>query len=72
MGDISKERLARLGRAIRAERRKQDITQVQLGYMIGADQTYVSRIEAGRYNIQYLKLWRIADALGVEVADLVR
>lgn len=72
MEDFSKEQLARLGEAIRAERRRQDISQTKLGYMIGADQTYVSRLEAGRYNIQYRKLCKIAEALGVDVADLVR
>ena len=37
-----------------------------------ANQTYISLLEAGEINVTFNKLCRIAEALEVEVSDLVR
>ncbi|MFR4804484.1 MAG: helix-turn-helix domain-containing protein [Eggerthellaceae bacterium] len=42
------------------------------GRMVGTNQTYISLLEAGEINVTFNKLCRIAEALEVEVSDLVR
>lgn len=69
--DDLKDGQVRLGAAIRAERRRQNITQQVLAGMIGTTQDYVSDLEAGEYNIKVGRLWQIADALGVHPGDLM-
>lgn len=54
--DDLKDRQVRLGAAIRAERRRQNITQQVLAGMIGTTQDYVSDLEAGEYNIKVGRL----------------
>ena len=60
-----------LGREIRAQREKQGLSQARLALMINSGQSYIYRIEAGRVNPGFTKLICIANALGVEVKDLI-
>lgn len=69
--EIAKERQARLGKAIRAERQRKCLTQIQLAAMIGSAQNYVSAVERGCCNLKYDRLWQIADALKVHPSDLI-
>ena len=39
--------------------------------MIGSDQSYVSRLERGEYNLKFDRLCEIADALGLDVSELL-
>lgn len=64
------ERLKALGTAIREERERQHISQTKFALMIGSDQSYLSKVERGRYNLKYDRLCGIADALGVTVGSL--
>ncbi len=64
--------LSAFGQAIQARRASSGLTQEQLGYRTGLDQTYVSGIERGRRNPTVLVVWRLARGLGTSVNDLLR
>jgi transcriptional regulator with XRE-family HTH domain len=61
----------RFGRAVRARRAALGISQEELALRIGADQAYVSRIEAGRMNVTLETAEAIAAALEADVAALL-
>ena len=69
--ELKKQR-KRLGDTVRAERARQRLSQERLGRMVGTNQTYISLLEKGEINVTYNRLCRIAEALEVEVAILVR
>ena len=58
----------RFGLAVRECRKASNVSQEELAMRIGADQAYVSRIEAGQMNVTLETVEQIADALGVDVA----
>ncbi|CAN0606387.1 unnamed protein product [Ectocarpus sp. 12 AP-2014] len=60
----------RFGRAVREQRNAGGISQEELAMRIGADQAYVSRIEAGQMNVTLETAEQIANALGVDVGEL--
>jgi transcriptional regulator with XRE-family HTH domain len=62
---------ARFGRAVRARRAALGISQEELALRIGADQAYVSRIEAGRMNVTLETAQAIAAALEADVTALL-
>ena len=73
MDDVElNKRRKRLGNAVRVERVEQRLSQERLGRMVCTNQTYISLLEAGEINVMFNKLCRIAEALEVEVSDLVR
>ena len=51
-------------------RRDRDLSQEALAHMAGLDRTYVSGVERGERNHTLVNVSRLADALGVELADL--
>ena len=60
-----------LGEAIRRQRASVALTQSSLARRAGTSQAYFSQIETGsRTRISFSILRRVADALGVTVADL--
>ncbi|MGA6223445.1 helix-turn-helix domain-containing protein [Streptomyces umbrinus] len=61
-----------IGGQIRAERKRQKLTQERLGELAGLDRKTINRVERARHatSIDYLLL--IADALKVPLAHLVR
>ena len=65
----SSERKRLLGAAIRRERERQGLSQRKL--MAGSNQTHIWHIEDGSVSIGLDLLCRIADSLGVKVADLI-
>ena len=67
------ELLKLIGKRIKEVRESKGISQVELvGKMQGViDPTNISRIESGRTNPTILTLYRIADALGVKVSELL-
>lgn len=71
MDAAEKDRVVKLGRAIRRARLDQGLSQFKLALMIGTGQSYIYRIEAGRISIGIDKLIRIADALEVDVKSLI-
>ena len=65
------ERRKRLGERIKALREKQGLSQRKLALMIGSNQTHIWQIENGTVNVGLDILCRLADALEVNVRDLI-
>lgn len=61
---------AALGRAVRALRDERGISQVQLAEATGFMQSWISNVEHGRRNPSWSNVVRLAEGLGVSVADL--
>jgi len=61
---------SRLGEALKACRARQRLTQEQLAERSGLSYKFIGEIERGRGNPTVDTLARLADALGVGVADL--
>lgn len=61
---------AALGRAVQAIRAETGISQVQLSEKTGLMQSWISHIEHGRRNPTWSNLVRLAEGLGVSVAEL--
>lgn len=61
----------RFGKSVRELRQAKGISQEELAMRIGADQAYVSRIEAGQMNVTLETLEQIAMALQSEASALV-
>lgn len=62
----------RFGLAVREHRRLLKVSQEELAMRIGADQAYVSRIEAGQMNVTLETVEQIATALQADPEDLLR
>ncbi len=62
----------RFGLAVREHRRSLNVSQEELAMRIGADQAYVSRIEAGQMNVTLETAEQIAAALNVDVGELLK
>lgn len=61
-----------IGDAVRAARTGRKLTQEKLGEATGLDRKTVNRIEQGTHATSIDHLLLIADALAVDLADLVR
>ena len=68
--DIDQKRAA-LGTAIRQRRESQGLSQYKRALMIGSSKSHIWRIETGRVGVGLDDLARIAEALDVEVRELV-
>ena len=62
----------RVGRTLRAKRKRSGLTQEQLAEAADMHPTEVSRLERGVRDPRLSTLVRLARALGIELADLVR
>ncbi len=60
-----------LGNEIRTRRKAVGLSQDMLGQMVGNGQSYIHRIEAGKVSVGMNALIKIADALDIEVRDLI-
>lgn len=65
------ERRKRLGERIKALREQQGLSQRKLALMTGSNQTHIWQIENGTVNVGLDILCRLADALEVNVRDLI-
>jgi transcriptional regulator with XRE-family HTH domain len=61
---------AALGRAVQAIRAEQGMTQMQLVEATGFMQAWISNMENGRRNASWSNVGRLAEGLGVTVAEL--
>lgn len=68
--DIDQKRQA-LGSAIRLRRESQGLSQERLAMMVGSSKSHIWRIETGRVGVGLDDLVRIADALDIEVRQLL-
>lgn len=57
---------------LRQYREANNLTQTQLAEKIGADQTFISKIETGERRIDILELRVICSALGISLLDFVK
>ena len=60
-----------VGIRIRNIRKSQGVSQQILAYEVDMEKTNISRIEAGRTNVTIKDLYKIAQALGVTMKDIV-
>mgnify|MGYP002383868848 FL=1 len=60
-----------MGARIKALREQQGLSQRKLALMIGSNQTYIWQIENGTVNVGLDILCRLADALEVNVRNLI-
>ncbi len=60
-----------LGKRIRSERKKLNLTQEQLAELINVSTTYVGLVERGERSITLSKLVQVANSLGVSVDYLL-
>jgi transcriptional regulator with XRE-family HTH domain len=57
----------RIGKQLMHIRESKGITQIQLAEMTGYDQSNISKIERGRYNVSIDIIQKVCDALGVRI-----
>ena len=60
-----------MGERVKALREQQGLSQRKLALMIGSNQTHIWQIENGTVNVGLDILCRLADALEVNVRDLI-
>ena len=65
------ERRKRVGVRVKALREQQGLSQRKLALMIGSNQTHIWQIENGNVNVGLDLLCRLAEALEVNVRDLI-
>jgi transcriptional regulator with XRE-family HTH domain len=61
-----------LGRRLAVTRKEHGLTQVQMAEQSACSQQLIAAYEAGRLNIPIWRLLNIAEALGVQVDDLLK
>lgn len=71
MANLNKQYLIYLGKKIRSEREKMGVSQEELGKIAKFHRTYIGMIERGEKNITIFNLKKIAEALKVQVRDLI-
>lgn len=64
-------RLKNIGNNIRSFRKQQNLSQIDLAVMVGIDQAYLSEIENGRTNTSINLLYAIADALNIDLSQII-
>lgn len=62
--------LVRFGRRVRALRTEQGYSQEGFAHACELDRTYVGGIERGERNVALRNIERIADTLGISIAEL--
>ncbi|GAB1857346.1 hypothetical protein MHTCC0001_21820 [Flavobacteriaceae bacterium MHTCC 0001] len=71
MDEEDKIYLKKVGKNIANVRKLRDLTQEEVCTELEMDKPYLSSIENGRQNPTLLTLKKLADAIGVEVADIL-
>jgi transcriptional regulator with XRE-family HTH domain len=64
--------LVALGGAVRAMRIERGLSQEALAHDAEIDRSYLGGIERGEHNIAVVNLLKLADRLGITLADLMR
>jgi len=57
---------------LRQARQRSGLTQRELGELAGVGKGTVSELEAGRRGAYPRTIWRLAEALGTKIADLMK
>lgn len=72
MHAVSQTDLQRFGSRVRAERERLGVSQEELADRAGMHRTYLGGVERGERNVGLLNVLRIAHALGVPPAALLK
>lgn len=67
-----KSELVKLGKNIKRLRQSKNLSQEKLAELSDLHRTYVGGVERGERNISLLNLIRMAQALGVNLSELVK
>lgn len=62
----------KLGNAIRQIRIQKQLSQEQLAEKAGYYRTYIGHIETATYSPSTYTLWRIAQALDMDIAEIIK
>jgi len=65
-------RLQQFGKRVRSTREKACLSQEELAARAGIHRTYIGGVERGERNLGLSNVFRIADALGLPAASLLR
>ncbi len=68
IGDLQKV----VGRNLRAYRKKKGLSQEDFADFVGVHRTYMGGLERGERNLTLQSLEKLAEALGVDVRELLR
>lgn len=60
------------GRIIRKLREQRGLTQEVLSGLAAVSRSHLAEIETGHTNANIETLWRISEALGIKMSDLIR
>lgn len=66
------ECLRDFGDFIRTQRERQSMTQAEVADRVGLHQTYYSKIELGRREVDLFKAIAICQALGIDLSDFIK
>jgi transcriptional regulator with XRE-family HTH domain len=61
-----------LGRRVRARRLQAGLSQEDLGDASGLHRTYIGHLERGEVNPSLINILKVAAALGIDAAELVK
>jgi transcriptional regulator with XRE-family HTH domain len=64
--------LRQFGARVRALREGENLSQERLGELAGLHRNYIGAVERGEYNPTLVSMARIAKALGVTLAELLK
>lgn len=68
----NKDYLQRLADKIRTIRKERGLTQTELAEKLGTNHSYVARMEKGDQDSRITSLISMADALSVDISELVK
>ncbi|WP_197189471.1 helix-turn-helix domain-containing protein [Pseudoalteromonas sp. NGC95] len=60
-----------IGKNIKVMRARREVSQAELAFKAGLNQSYLSRVENGSVNITVLKLKTVSDALQCNIRELL-
>lgn len=64
--------LIKLAENIKAERKKQNLSQEKLAHLCNFDRTYISLLERGKRNPSYINLQKLASGLKISISKLLK
>ena len=68
---MSKNVKVLFGKQLRKVRMAKGISQEELAFRSGLHRTYVSSVERGERNISIINIQKLAEALGVDISNLM-
>lgn len=66
------ECLSDFGEFIRIERERKELTQTEVAQMVGIHQTYYSKIELAKREVDLVTAMNICKALNIDLSDFIK